>query len=96
QNFGLHLDSLWVIVGIGAILAAAYCAYRDMRVAARLMLAFEGLSVLAILALSSIIVARVALATGLPVATLYAFGGIRRMVRRRLRFGVHRAVFCRI
>ncbi|MGC2203532.1 MAG: amino acid permease, partial [Stellaceae bacterium] len=68
QNFGLHLDSLWVIVGIGAILAAAYCAYREMRVVARLMLAFEGLSVLAILALSSPIIARVALATGLPVA----------------------------
>ena len=68
QNFGLHVDSLWVIVGIGATLAATYCACRDMRVTARVMLALEGLSVLAILGLSCIIVSKVALETGLPVA----------------------------
>ena len=68
QNFGLHVDSLWVIVGVGATLAATYCACRDMRVTARVMLALEGLSVLAILGLSCIIVSKVALETGLPVA----------------------------
>jgi amino acid transporter len=68
QNLGLNPASLWVVIGVGAILSATYCAYRDMRIVAWLILALEGLSVLAILVLSSIIVAKVAPATGLPVA----------------------------
>jgi amino acid transporter len=59
---------LWIVFGVGAILLATYCAYRDVRIAARLMLALEGLSVLAILVLSGLIVAKVAAAIGLPVA----------------------------
>jgi amino acid transporter len=68
QNCGLKLASLWVVIGVGAILLATYCAYRDMRIAARLMLALEGLSILAILVLSCVILGKHALATGLPVA----------------------------
>jgi amino acid transporter len=68
QNCGLHLEPLWVVFGVGAILLATYCAYRDMRIAARLMLGLEGLSVLAILVLSCVIVAKVAPTTSLPVA----------------------------
>jgi amino acid transporter len=68
QNLGLDLASLSIVFGVGAILAATYCAYRDMRIAARLMLALEGLSVLAILALSLTIVAKISATTGLPVA----------------------------
>jgi amino acid transporter len=52
QNCGLNLASLRVVIGVGAILLATYCAYRDMRIAARLMLALEALSILAILVLS--------------------------------------------
>ena len=67
QNCGLQLSSLWVVFAVAAIVTATYCAYREMRIAGRLMLALEGLSVLAILALRSTIVTRVALVTGLPV-----------------------------
>ena len=70
QNCGLNLASLWVVIGVEAILLAAYCAYRDMRIAARLMLALESLSVLAVLGLSCVIVDKLAFATGLPVAPL--------------------------
>jgi amino acid transporter len=59
---------LWIVFGGGAILAAIYCAYRDIRLAAGLMLALESLSVLAIFVLSCIIVAKVAPAAGLPLA----------------------------
>jgi len=79
QNVAPHLASLWLASSVWAILAATYCcACRDMRIAARLMLVLEGLSVLAILALSCIIVAKVARATGLPVAPFMPsaeFGG---------------------
>jgi amino acid transporter len=68
QSCGLNLASLWVVIGVGAILLATYCAYRDMRIAARLMLALEGLSVLAVLVLSCVILGEHALATGLPGA----------------------------
>ena len=55
QNIGLHLASSWAVSGAGAILLATYAAYRDIRVAARLILALEGVSVLAILVLSGLI-----------------------------------------
>jgi amino acid transporter len=67
QNCGLNLASLWVVISVGAVLLATYCAYRDMRIAARLMLALEGLSILAILVLSCVILGKHALARGLPV-----------------------------
>ena len=41
QNCSLHLEPLWVVFGVGAILFATHCAYRDMRIAAGLMLALE-------------------------------------------------------
>jgi|SRR6516162_2616847 amino acid transporter len=55
QNIGLHLASSWAVSGAGAILLATYAAYRDIRVAARLILALDGVSVLAILVLSGLI-----------------------------------------
>jgi amino acid transporter len=78
QNCSLHLEPLWLVFGVGAIVLATYCAYRDMRIAARLMLALEGLSVLAILVLSGVIVAKIAPAIGLPAAPFIPsaeFGG---------------------
>jgi amino acid transporter len=68
QNVGINLTSLWIVFAVAAILAAACCAYRDTRIAAQLILALEGLSVLAILTLSCVIVAKVARTAGLPVA----------------------------
>ena len=62
QKIGLHLVSSWAVFGAGAILLATYAAYRDMRIAARLILALEGVSVLAILVLRGLIVAKGALA----------------------------------
>jgi amino acid transporter len=69
QNLGLDPASLWILCGAAPILAAIYCAYRDICIAAGLMLALEGLSVLAIVVVGRIIVAKVAPATGLPLAS---------------------------
>jgi amino acid transporter len=54
QNYGLQFSTLWVFFGVAAIVAATFCAYRDMRLTGRLLLVLEGLSFVAILALSSI------------------------------------------
>ena len=62
QNIGLHPASSWAVFDAGAVLLATYAAYRDMRIAARLILALEGVSVLAILVLSGLIVTKGALA----------------------------------
>jgi amino acid transporter len=67
RNCGVRLSALWIVVGVGTILLAAYCAFRDMKLAARLMLSLEGLSVLAIILLSMIILAKVVGTTGLSV-----------------------------
>jgi amino acid transporter len=68
QNYCLHLSSPWIVFSTAAIAAATYCAHRDMRIAGRLMLVLEGLSVSAVLALSCIIVFNAAAASTLPVA----------------------------
>ena len=67
QNCGVHLSALWIVVSVGAIVLAGYCAFQDMKLAARLMLWLEGLSVLAIVLLSVIILAKVAGTPGLSV-----------------------------
>ena len=67
QNCGVHLSALWIVVSVGAIVLAGYCAFQDMKLAARLMLWLEGLSVLAIVLLSVIILAKVAGTTGFSV-----------------------------
>jgi amino acid transporter len=78
QNYGLQFSTLWVFFGVAAIVAATFCAYRDMRLTGRLLLVLEGLSFVAILALSSIVVTKVALEAGLPTAPFVPateFGG---------------------
>jgi amino acid transporter len=69
RDFSPHLARSWLAFCAWAIFAATYCcACREMRIDARLMLVLEGLSVLVILVLSCIIVGKVAVTTGLPVA----------------------------
>ncbi len=50
-RLGLDLGRGWIAIAAASMLAAWWLAFRDMRLAARLMLALEGLAVLAILAL---------------------------------------------
>ncbi len=51
RRFNIDIGSLWVPVSGGTIVLAWWLAYRDMKFAGRLMLAMEGLTVLAIIAL---------------------------------------------
>src|SRR5512144_875810 len=82
QNCGVHLSALWIVVSVGATVLAGYCAFRDMKLAARLMLLLEGLSVFAIVLLSVIILSKVAGTTGLalqsfvPSADFHGWSGI--------------------
>jgi amino acid transporter len=51
QTFGIDAAALWLVIGGGALLLAWWLAYRDMRLAGRLMLWLEGAAVLGILGL---------------------------------------------
>lgn len=51
----LGLPGGWTQLAASGVLLAIWCAYRDMRLATRLMLWLEGVSVLAILALSALV-----------------------------------------
>lgn len=57
-NYGIVIPGLWLIVGVAALVIAAALAYRDMQVAARVMLAFETAAVFAIVILGVLILAR--------------------------------------
>ena len=51
QRFGIDIGPAWIGVGVGAVLLAWWLAYRDMRLAGRLMLALEGVAVLGVVVL---------------------------------------------
>jgi amino acid transporter len=51
QRFGIDIGAAWIAVGVGAVLLAWWLAYRDMRLAGRLMLALEGAAVLGVVVL---------------------------------------------
>jgi len=51
QAFGIDSAVLWLVIGGGALLLAWWLAYRDMRLAGRLMLWLEGVAVIGILGL---------------------------------------------
>jgi amino acid transporter len=59
RTSGLQGPSLWMSVSVAAILCATFLARRNMRLAGRLMLILEGLSLLAVIVLSSVIIAKV-------------------------------------
>ena len=56
-NYKVALPGLWVAVAVAATLIAAVFAYRNMRIATRLMLALEAVSVLAIIVLGVVVLA---------------------------------------
>src|SRR5271169_3117400 len=51
RRFGIEIGPLWILVGAASMLLAWWLAYRDMRLAGRLMLGLEAAAVLAIVAL---------------------------------------------
>jgi len=55
KGFGIQPGSTWIGAGVAALLIAWWLAYQDMRLASRLMLALEGLAVVAILVLCVVI-----------------------------------------
>lgn len=67
-NYKIVVHGFWIALSIVAILLAITLAYRDMRLAARLMLFLEGASVLAITALGVKVLDRVAAKGGLSAA----------------------------
>ena len=67
-NYGIVIPGLWLMVALAALLVATAFAYRDMKVAARLMLAFETAAVLAIIALGVKVLLAVGARDGLPVS----------------------------
>lgn len=66
-NYGIVIPGLWLMVGLVALVLATLLAYRDMRVAARLMLAFEAVAVLAIMVLGVLVLVRVGAEGGLSL-----------------------------
>lgn len=70
-NYGAAVPGLWIAESIAAIAVAAALAYRNMRLAARLMLALEAVSVFAIVALGVVVLHAVENTSGLS-ATPFA------------------------
>ncbi|MCB8879276.1 APC family permease [Acidisoma cellulosilytica] len=66
-NYHLGLPHFWILHGTLAILLGIAFAYRDMKLATRLMLALEGISVLAIIVLGILVLVSVGKTTGLPI-----------------------------
>src|SRR5208337_3689650 len=56
---GIHAGPWWLPIGVASMLLAWWLAFQDMRLAGRVMLALEGLSVLAIIALCIAILRKV-------------------------------------
>ena len=78
QALGLDYASLWLMIGGGALVVAWWLAYRDMRLAGRLMLWLEGAAVVGILGLCVGILRQVHPNTAQTVATFRpatSFGG---------------------
>jgi amino acid transporter len=59
RTSGLGGPSLWMSVSVAAVLCATFLARRNMRLAGRLMLILEGLSLLAVTVLSIVIIAKI-------------------------------------
>ena len=68
RDMGLHLPRQGQFAGVITMLIAIYCVTHDMRLAARLMLLLEALSMLAITILSVVILTQVSRTTGLSAA----------------------------
>lgn len=78
KGLGIQIGSMWIVIGIGAMLLAWWLAHRDMRLAGRLMLALEGIAIVAILALCVVILNKAHPDAALTAATVRPsadFGG---------------------
>jgi amino acid transporter len=71
ENYGLALPGMWFVLAVAAVLLAMLFAYRDMRLATRLMLWLEGASVLAILVLGIIVLSTLGAAGKLSLAPFH-------------------------
>jgi amino acid transporter len=67
-NYRVAVPGLWIAASLLTILLAVLLAYRDMRLAARLMLALEAISILAIVALGVLVLHAVGKHGGLTAA----------------------------
>lgn len=67
-NYHISIPGLWIPISILAILFAMFFTYRDMQLAARLMLVMEGISILAVVILGVIILVAVGHKGGLSTA----------------------------
>jgi amino acid transporter len=67
-DYRIEIHALWIAAAAAATLIAIRLAYRDMRLAARLMFALEAASVLAIIALGIVVLRARAPAGGLSLA----------------------------
>jgi amino acid transporter len=67
-DYGIGVKGLWIGVSAAATLIAILCAYRNMRLAARLMLALEAVSVCAIIGLGVVVLVALAPKGGLSLA----------------------------
>jgi amino acid transporter len=68
QNYGIQNSRLWLAASLSGLLLACFFAYRDMRLASRLMLLLEAISVLAIIFLCVTVLTKVATTAGLSAA----------------------------
>ena len=68
RNSGIQFKGLWLAFSLAGLLLAGFCAHRDVKLAGRLMLLLEGISVLAILFLSVVVLIRVGVTQGLSAA----------------------------
>jgi amino acid transporter len=59
KGFGIDAGQWWIVIGAGSMLLVWWLAYRDMRLAGRLMLVLEGVAVIAILYLCADILRQV-------------------------------------
>jgi amino acid transporter len=59
KGFGIQPGPSWMAIGVASMLLAWWLAYRDMRLAGRLMLALEGIAVIAIIGLCIVILRKV-------------------------------------
>lgn len=67
-NYRIAVPGMWIDISILAIVLAVILAYHNMRLAGRLMLALETLSVFAIIVLGIIVLGKVGTTTGLSAA----------------------------
>ena len=58
-DVGVDIGAWWIVIGAASVLLAWWLAYRDMRLASRLMLALEAAAIIGIIALCMIILQRV-------------------------------------